>query len=937
MDVSEIKRGGSKIKENLDNILHQRKEKVKSQRTQIAELESQWKKSKEKLSQIYSVFSSLELEEDRRKVCSSSEDAACLEGLQTKMDETEQAFQEAIKELKELEIRYSRPTVNLVAVGAIGAGKSKFLQSASALEDNCIPSYEGRSCTGVTSIIENKDVETQAVFTFKTKAEALTMMGREISGFAQRLHAESLMTQENDSFENGVKNLEQLQAYAANKVKIIGDDGIDRDIELNDRKLLNSLLDLYRDNRRKWEGYLADAANHAQDQELEWQPDGSSLLRGKTKIEEYVSKHDAGHNRFYKYAAIKKAIIQTRFNNGIDASIRLIDTVGIGDPGVDTEERMMEAVNDEADGVIFILNVDSVRHEYLETKDRKLIKKFQDVYHVFGSREASESAGEKKTRYCMAFLANDRNMKEPSEEKKGESKNREENYLDDFILPAFSEGANQIFGKNGIVYRQTINVAKSEQVEKMLEKFLKQISLHLHEIDAGMEAKAKHAVTLAKAYDEALWRQLRSIDINYSDESMQLNYVDELCADRIGTLRELLKEYEAEMVRGRENKDQTESFLQQSLKKVQMLKNGQTLEGFYYAPDKQANLRNMIEHYYGNVKDIESYDGFSGARLAVLQALQNVIREIGARPLENQTTAESEFKRRIAKKCLDALQLDCAKLGEELEGGILDKLTEKDASFFEKLSKGLTNNLTNTDDIRKAFQSLDQFKLDKSNGITKALFNHFAAECFQDLPYIAPRVWHVNGNAKEELFLQELQDCLDEFIEKVDERTSKEIYEKDEGFEGSGERQIYIDGQKYLLVKAPEIVSNEWTGEAVYDPAGNSQVSGENLLYIDGQKYNMVKADDGTDDRVYIGGQRYKKKMRKEVYLVDEDDQMLNELRNFMSVMEPTYRDAWKKIIFRLLKREFLLEDAERQKRLASVSATAESLKRLLCESGKIV
>lgn len=935
MNVSEIKHDGSKIKKNLDNILHQRREKVEVQRMQIAELESQWKKNKEKLSQIYSTFSSLELEEDRRKVCSSSEDAAYLEGLQTKMKETEQAFQEAIKELKELETRYSRPTVNLVAVGAIGAGKSKFLQSASALGDNCIPSYAGRSCTGVTSIIENKDVETQAVFTFKTKAEALTMMDREISGFAQRLHAEYLMTQKNDSFENGAKNLEQLRKYAENKVKIIGDvgdDGIDRDIELNDRKQLDSLLDLYRDSRRKWERYLADAANYAQDKELERQSDGSSLLRGETKIEEYVSKHDAGHNRFYKYAAIKKAIIQTRFNNGIDANIRLIDTVGIGDPGVDTEERMMEAVNDEADGVIFILNVDSVRHEYLETKDRKLIKKFQDVYHIFGSREAGESAGEKKARYCMAFLANDRNMKEASDEKKEQSENREENYLDDFILPAFSEGTNQIFGENGIVYRQTINVAKSEQVEEMLEKFLEQISLHLHEIDAGMEAKARQAVTLAKAYDEELWRQLRSIDITYSDDSRQLNYVDELCADRIEILRELLKEYEVEMVRGRENKDQTESFLQQSLKKVQMLKNGETLEGFYFAPGRQANLRDMIAHYYGNVKDIESYDGFSGARLAVLQAMQNVIREIGARPLANQTAAEGEFKRRIAEKCLEALQLDCAKL----EDGILNKLTAKDVHFFEKLSKKLTDGLTNTDDIRKVFQSLDQFKLDKSNGITKALFNHFAAECFRDLPYAAPRVWHVNGNAKEDLFLQELQDCLDEFMEKVDERTSKEIYEKDEEFEGSKERQMYIDGQMYLLVKASEIVNNEWNVEAAYDPVWNSQVSGENLLYIDGQKYNIMKADDGDDgDRVYIGGQRYKKTMRKEVYLIDEDDQMLNELRNFMSVMESTYQDAWKKIISWLLKREFLLEDTERQKRWVSVSATAENLKRLLRESEK--
>lgn len=854
----------SMIKQNLDRILEKRHQKESAQKAKAEALTRRWKESHEKLTCICSEFSKLQPEE-QLTVC-GSEDAAWMAGLPDRIQEADLAFQDAAGKLNALAARYGRSTVNLVVIGAMGSGKSKFLQSASGLGDECIPSYPGGSCTGVTSIIENRGGATQALFTFKTEEEALEVMRREIARFAHRIKAEDQIT-ESASFDEGAGNLEKLREIlnppgreALEKLTVIDEaSGIERpmaDADRNDMNgLLNSLLELYKDHRKDWVSYLGGVGNEKLDGDLEPEGGGRYILRKQERIREYVSKHNGDGTRYYLHAAIKKAVIWTQFKNGIDARIRLIDTVGIGDPGVDTEERMMEAVNDNADGVIFLLEGRS-RYEGFDIRDRELIEKFQEVYHTYSSRESVGDGAEKKTRYWMSFLINNR-FKDALKE------DHCQKYLEETVVKSYN-GKSRLFGPEGIVYRKAINVGDPKEVRDMIGEFLQQISDNLQEIDSGMETSAAQAEDLALALDEALRRRLGRIRIN-RDRAIELNYIDQLYKERIGGLKKNLIDLREEIAKAREKKGPSDSFLQQSLQKVRTLEEDGTLQGFFFAPGQEANLKNMIQYYYHN-KDSESYStSFPNARLAVLQALRNVIREIGARPLEDQAKTELVFKRQVANACLDSLKLN----QEKLKDNILDKPDVQDADFFEKLAQKLTDGLTGTDEIRKAFLSMDQFKLDKSNGITKALFDHFAAEHFVDAPYATPKVFPEHGDTDGELFLQELKECLGDFIDSIDERTSKVVYVRVEDGASSGAE---------------------------------------------------------NEELVTVNGKTYRKELQKEAYLIDEDEQKIHELENFIHIMEPMHKDAWKSIISRLLKLEFLTEDVGRRKRLAIVDAVAEEL-----------
>lgn len=765
---------GSEIKDNLEAILKVRSQKADTQKEKVQFLQQEWEDRQEKLNQIYSKFASLN-EEERNKIC-GGEAAAVLESIPIKIADCEAAIKKAVGELKHLESRFRRSTVNLVIVGAMGAGKSKFLQSASGLGDECIPSYAGSSCTGVTSIIENNNAsaETEAIFIFKTHQEALEDMRKEIHRFASRLGVPTKTLGEMVNFKDGVKKLEELKQVmeSPNQKIISADDGVSRTVEEKDKNDLEALLNLYDVHRKDWEPYLGD--KDVLDSALEPHEENGVrqyVLKKQSEIEKYVSKHNKdGKECYYKYAAIKKAVIRTKFSNGIDANIQLIDTVGIGDMAVDTEARIEDAVRNDADGVIFLLSASSSRPDSLLRHDRVLIEKFQDIYNSYSKKEIDADGTprkDKRTRYWMAFVINDRYIK-------GTPPNNGQSYLEKGIIPSFS-GKNKIFSEGeGIFYKKAVDVSAAQQVEQMLSEFLQQISDHLEEIDAGIETSARHACDNAKALEMAFCEKLKDIHINHNRNS-RLIYITDITIDRIGRLKKKLGEQAEKILESKTSGNKEASFLQQCMKKICCLKEGKSLTGFSFGKNPDVSLENIVDYYeeYYNSKSVK--ENFPKTRLAVFDALQGIIREISSRPLERQEKAEKDFKREIAQQIIDSFELDCQKLGD----GPAEMLDAGDIHFFKKVTEKLIDGLPYTDEIKKAFLSLDQFKLDNSNGITKALFCCLASEHLIDTPYDMQE-FPSNGETDKERLLWELKQKLQEFMDAVNQRTMLENYLIDE-------------------------------------------------------------------------------------------------------------------------------------------------------------
>lgn len=772
----------SELKISLQNILNERQKKSVSKHNEAERLSQIRKESLEKLDRIHEKFISLS-QEDRAIIC-GGESYACLESIPEKRTRLCMSFDQAIRELTALETRFKRSTVNLVVIGAMGAGKSKFLQSASGLTDECIPSYSKRSCTGVTSIIENSDAETEALFTFKTLREVTEELDREIRYFAARLHAEDKMIPVS-SISDGVRNLNTLKDVLNQGNQRIVDitSGIEREVTDADRKDIEDLLAIYEKNKSVWMPYLADSKTGGLDPDLSVQEtDGirKCVLRKKSKIEEYVSKHNKdGTRKYYKYVAIKKAVIRTKFPGSIDAHIQLIDTVGIGDPAVDTEKRMLEAIQDEADGVIFILEGTDRYENHVMPKDQTLIGKFQEIYTSYRNRAGGE---QKETRYWMAFLVNNWH-------KDGADDDYGQGYLDSAIIPSFN-GRGKVFGEGGIALKKAINVGNSREVGEMLSGFLKQISNHLKEIDAGLEKDAEKAVSDAIAQHRKVMDRLGGVRINSISNSLR-NSMNLLREERMNALIQELCKYADETVHREADDNTSASYLHQSLEKIRILMNGEDLPEFAFGPKKDVvSLKKLIDSSSaGYPKDPDS------ARIAVLQTLQSVIREIGSRPLENQKDSESAFKEKIADLFAGILHLDCLKLGD----GVLEALHTNDPHFFSKISQKLLTGLNNTEDIQKAFQSLDQFRLDSSNGITKALFNYFSAKYLTDTLYEEANIYREKGATKKDLLQQELEEKLQQFIDAVNERTNNEAYMVAENEQMYGELVNFINvlGRKY--------------------------------------------------------------------------------------------------------------------------------------------
>ncbi|NET41525.1 hypothetical protein [Okeania sp. SIO2B3] len=222
--------------------------------------------------------------------------------------------------ISKLKARFSRHTLNIGVVGRPRQGKSKFLQTLTALTPNEIPDGSGQHCTGVMSIIYHQpEVE-------KTKGKVYPHSPQSLLEEVIKLYYEDLslgtVAQDFEDFIN--RGLPALPSNITNKV-----------------------------DQAKYE-YLKRYKEHY--------PKYKDLLNKKPivpitqeKIREYVAQDDVdGKQVYYNYLAVKKVEIESKFPHSDMGQIAVVDLPGLGDTGVGDVERMIKVLSEDVDFALFM-------------------------------------------------------------------------------------------------------------------------------------------------------------------------------------------------------------------------------------------------------------------------------------------------------------------------------------------------------------------------------------------------------------------------------------------------------------------------------------------------------------------------------------------------------------------------------------------------------
>ena len=236
---------------------------------------------------------------------------------QTKWNEVQQL-------IYELKNRFSRETINIAVVGGARQGKSKLLQSISGLDDRVIPAFSTSDCTGTTSMIKNVPGKTlSAEISFRTEREMMQV----VQTYLDKMLGE------------GVERIESFQEIAR--------------IDLNkiEKKLAGSPESAKFEHLKK---YVVEFS--------EWSPyvraGQTEVVTNPDEIKKFVAQHngktenDPDRENYFRYLAVKKAVVSCEFNYAEAGKIILQDTIGLGDTSIGIEQAMFSTLQKDSDAAI---------------------------------------------------------------------------------------------------------------------------------------------------------------------------------------------------------------------------------------------------------------------------------------------------------------------------------------------------------------------------------------------------------------------------------------------------------------------------------------------------------------------------------------------------------------------------------------------------------
>ena len=240
---------------------------------------------------------------------------------------------EVESDIEKLKGRFSRKTLNIGVVGRMRQGKSQLLQSMTGLDDISIPTSSGQATTGAKSAIQNiTEDNTYADVYFYSKKEILQDV---IQLYFDELH-----------LDFKPKSIEQFKKFNFGdvKAKIEGAGNI--------TKL--ERLEKYQTKLENFEKNLNSSA---------------PLRIEKENIKKYIAQFNPEDSEedYSDYLSVKEVRIFTKFPKSEVGDIVFVDMPGLGEVTIGDDKRMIKALSEEVDIVLFVRFPSSTGDDWKDT------------------------------------------------------------------------------------------------------------------------------------------------------------------------------------------------------------------------------------------------------------------------------------------------------------------------------------------------------------------------------------------------------------------------------------------------------------------------------------------------------------------------------------------------------------------------------------------
>ncbi|WP_024858693.1 hypothetical protein [Ruminococcus albus] len=225
--------------------------------------------------------------------------------------------------------RFSRDQVNLAVIGKARQGKSLLLQTISGLGNDVIPAFPTGHCTGTRSVIFNVPNNSfKATIHFYSPVDILNVL----QAYFDELYGKD---------EVRLSRYEDLSKFTVEELR--------SKLAVGQEQQIFAHLKAYIEHYEEWSCLI--------DKE-------KIVLTEPNEIQQYVAQHngydeyDPMRQTYYKYLAVKEAVIECEFPNSDVGKLVLRDTIGLGDTAVGIEESMIKTVGDESDAAVIIVKPD---------------------------------------------------------------------------------------------------------------------------------------------------------------------------------------------------------------------------------------------------------------------------------------------------------------------------------------------------------------------------------------------------------------------------------------------------------------------------------------------------------------------------------------------------------------------------------------------------